>query len=136
LPDRFPDRTTRHSEARENLYKNRYPDIKAYDQTRVRLSQVDSVVGSDYINANFVVGYKERKKFICAQGMMGIIRQSFMIELFVHLLHLNNIVISVLCQISSCSVYVMNVFVTRNYTDGTTVPDPVVYSSVGHTILL
>lgn len=136
MPDRFPDRTTRHSEARENLYKNRYPDIKAYDQTRVRLSQVDSVVGSDYINANFVVGYKERKKFICAQGMMGIIRQSFMIELFVHLLHLNNIVISVLCQISSCSVYVMNVFVTRNYTDGTTVPDPVVYSSVGHTILL
>ncbi|XP_069693184.1 tyrosine-protein phosphatase 69D isoform X2 [Periplaneta americana] len=70
LPDRFPDRTTRHSEARENLYKNRYPDIKAYDQTRVRLSQVDSVVGSDYINANFVVGYKERKKFICAQGPM------------------------------------------------------------------
>ncbi|PNF23076.1 Tyrosine-protein phosphatase 69D [Cryptotermes secundus] len=70
LPDRFPDRTTRHSEARENAYKNRYPDIKAYDQTRVRLSQVDSVVGSDYINANFVVGYKERKKFICAQGPM------------------------------------------------------------------
>ena len=68
LPDRFPDRTTRNSEMRENLYKNRYPDIKAYDQTRVRLSQVDSVVGSDYINANFVIGYKERKKFICAQG--------------------------------------------------------------------
>ncbi|XP_068082268.1 tyrosine-protein phosphatase 69D isoform X2 [Anabrus simplex] len=70
LPDRFPDRTTRNSEARENLYKNRYPDIKAYDQTRVRLSQIDSVVGSDYINANFVMGYKERKKFICAQGPM------------------------------------------------------------------
>ncbi|XP_049806614.1 tyrosine-protein phosphatase 69D [Schistocerca nitens] len=70
LPDRFADRTTRHSEARENMYKNRYPDIKAYDQTRVRLSQIDSIVGSDYINANFVVGYKERKKFICAQGPM------------------------------------------------------------------
>lgn len=97
MPDRFPDRTTRYSEARENLYKNRYPDIKAYDQTRVRLSQVDSVVGSDYINANFVVGYKERKKFICAQGKMGNIGQSFMIEVFVRLLHLNNIVISVLC---------------------------------------
>ncbi|XP_039298297.1 tyrosine-protein phosphatase 69D [Nilaparvata lugens] len=70
LPDGFNDRTTKASEARENMYKNRYPDIKAYDQTRVKLSQVDSIAGSDYINANFVIGYKERKKFICAQGPM------------------------------------------------------------------
>lgn len=70
LPDRFPDRTTRASEARENFYKNRYPDIKAYDQTRVRLTLVDNVLGSDYINANYVIGYKERKKFVCAQGPM------------------------------------------------------------------
>ncbi|OXU25361.1 hypothetical protein TSAR_005640 [Trichomalopsis sarcophagae] len=70
LPDRFTDRTTRASEARENIYKNRYPDIKCYDQTRVRLAQMDGICGSDYINANFVLGYKERKKFICAQGPM------------------------------------------------------------------
>ncbi|XP_072401913.1 tyrosine-protein phosphatase 69D isoform X2 [Diabrotica undecimpunctata] len=70
LPDRFSDRTTRASDARENVYKNRYPDIKSYDQTRVKLSQVDSIAGSDYINANYVMGYKERKKFICAQGPM------------------------------------------------------------------
>ncbi|XP_012253102.2 tyrosine-protein phosphatase 69D isoform X2 [Athalia rosae] len=70
LPDRFADRTTRASESRENLYKNRYPDIKCYDQTRVRLVQIDGICGSDYINANFVLGYKERKKFICAQGPM------------------------------------------------------------------
>ncbi|KAL1493162.1 hypothetical protein ABEB36_011272 [Hypothenemus hampei] len=70
LPDRFSDRTTRASDSKENVYKNRYPDIKAYDQTRVKLSQVDSIAGSDYINANFVMGYKERKKFICAQGPM------------------------------------------------------------------
>ncbi|XP_020284869.1 tyrosine-protein phosphatase 69D [Pseudomyrmex gracilis] len=70
LPDRFTDRTTRASEAQENLYKNRYPDIKCYDQTRVRLAQIDGICGSDYINANFVLGYKERKKFICAQGPM------------------------------------------------------------------
>lgn len=70
LPDRFSDRTTRASDCKENIYKNRYPDIKAFDQTRVKLSQVDSIAGSDYINANFVMGYKERKKFICAQGPM------------------------------------------------------------------
>lgn len=73
LPDRFPDRTTSASETRENIYKNRYPDIKAYDQTRVKLAQIDSIVGSDYINANFVVGYKERKKFICAQGIVTLL---------------------------------------------------------------
>ncbi|XP_005189076.1 tyrosine-protein phosphatase 69D isoform X2 [Musca domestica] len=70
LPNRFNDRTTKNSDMKENTTKNRYPDIKAYDQTRVKLSQVNGIQGSDYINANFVIGYKERKKFICAQGPM------------------------------------------------------------------
>lgn len=70
LPDRFSDRTTKNSDAKENVYKNRYPDIKSYDQSRVKLSLANAVLGSDYINANFVLGYKERKKFICAQGPM------------------------------------------------------------------
>lgn len=70
LPPRFNDRTTKHSDAKENQFKNRYPDIKAYDQTRVRLAERNGPLGSDYINANFVLGYKERKKFICAQGPM------------------------------------------------------------------
>ncbi|KAM7358825.1 protein tyrosine phosphatase 69D isoform 2-T3 [Cochliomyia hominivorax] len=70
LPNRFSDRTTKNSDLKENAPKNRYPDIKAYDQTRVKLSQINSIHGSDYINANFVIGYKERKKFICAQGPM------------------------------------------------------------------
>ncbi|GBL73599.1 Tyrosine-protein phosphatase 69D [Araneus ventricosus] len=68
LPDSFKDRTTHASDAPENLNKNRYPDIKAYDQTRVRLPVIDGIPGSDYINANFVEGYKGRKTFICAQG--------------------------------------------------------------------
>ncbi|XP_061724714.1 tyrosine-protein phosphatase 69D [Cydia pomonella] len=68
LPECYPDRTTHASEARENQPKNRYPDIKAYDQTRVKLSQIDGITGSDYINANYVMGYKEHKQFICAQG--------------------------------------------------------------------
>ena len=47
---------------------SRYPDIKCYDQTRVKLSEIEDVDGSDYINANFVNGYKDRKRWICAQG--------------------------------------------------------------------
>ncbi|CAD7082783.1 unnamed protein product [Hermetia illucens] len=70
LPNRFNDRTTKNSDFKENSHKNRYPDIKAYDQTRVKLSASNGMQGSDYINANFVIGYKERKKFICAQGPM------------------------------------------------------------------
>lgn len=61
LPDRFSDRSCHESDKRENAAKNRYPDIKAYDQTRIRLSVSDGTHSSDYINANFVVGYKERK---------------------------------------------------------------------------
>ncbi|XP_037092436.1 tyrosine-protein phosphatase 69D-like, partial [Pollicipes pollicipes] len=68
LPQRLHDRTTYASEALENFKKNRYPDIRAYDQTRVKLSQIDGIQSTEYINANFVWGYKERKKFICAQG--------------------------------------------------------------------
>lgn len=68
LPEAFRDRTTNASDMVENFFKNRYPDIKAYDQTRVKLSVMDGIAGSDYINANYVMGYKERKKFICAQG--------------------------------------------------------------------
>ncbi|XP_041761127.1 tyrosine-protein phosphatase 69D isoform X1 [Anopheles merus] len=70
LPDKFADRTTKNSDMKENMPKNRYPDIKAYDQTRVKLTPLNGLAGSDYINANFVIGYKERKKFICAQGPM------------------------------------------------------------------
>ncbi|KQS43863.1 tyrosine-protein phosphatase 69D isoform X1 [Drosophila erecta] len=70
LPNRFSDRTTKNSDLKENACKNRYPDIKAYDQTRVKLAVINGLQTADYINANFVIGYKERKKFICAQGPM------------------------------------------------------------------
>ncbi|KAH8288061.1 hypothetical protein KR018_011091, partial [Drosophila ironensis] len=70
LPNRFNDRTTKNSDIKENACKNRYPDIKAYDQTRVKLAPINALQTTDYINANFVIGYKERKKFICAQGPM------------------------------------------------------------------
>jgi len=68
LPEKFSDRTTQACDLPVNKPKNRYPDIRAYDQTRVKLASSEEIEGSDYINANFVVGYKERKRWVCAQG--------------------------------------------------------------------
>ena len=36
----------------------------------MKLNPLNSDPNSDYINANFVMGYKERKRFVCAQGPM------------------------------------------------------------------
>ena len=78
LPEKFNDRTTVACDLPCNKPKNRYPDIKAYDQTRVKLAGVpEEVEGADYINANFVVGYKERKRWVCAQGPLESTLESF-----------------------------------------------------------
>ncbi|XP_058554099.1 receptor-type tyrosine-protein phosphatase epsilon isoform X2 [Neofelis nebulosa] len=52
----------------ENREKNRYPNILPNDHSRVILSQVDGAPCSDYINASYIDGYKEKNKFIAAQG--------------------------------------------------------------------
>ncbi|KAM9814420.1 receptor-type tyrosine-protein phosphatase zeta-like isoform 2-T2 [Syngnathus typhle] len=50
----------------DNNGKNRYSNILAFDHTRVRLTAADN--GRDYINANFVDGFKMRHAYIAAQG--------------------------------------------------------------------
>ncbi|CAG2164165.1 unnamed protein product, partial [Oppiella nova] len=79
LPEKFSDRTTTASDSPENMSKNRYPDIKSYDQTRVTLNAIEGTPGSDYINADFVEGYRRRKLFICAQGPIQVIT-SFLLK--------------------------------------------------------
>lgn len=56
------------SRLRANLPKNRYTDVLCYDDCRVLLSQIDGDPCSDYINANFVDGYKQKNAFISTQG--------------------------------------------------------------------
>ncbi|XP_022799392.1 receptor-type tyrosine-protein phosphatase S-like, partial [Stylophora pistillata] len=51
-----------------NATKNRYPNAFPYDETRVKLSVISGVEGSDYINANFIDGYMARRAFIATQA--------------------------------------------------------------------
>ncbi|KAM8930638.1 receptor-type tyrosine-protein phosphatase C [Pelodytes ibericus] len=51
-----------------NQSKNRYIDILPYDDNRVVLSEVTGESGSDYINASYINGFKEPRKYIAAQG--------------------------------------------------------------------
>ncbi|XP_012872861.1 PREDICTED: receptor-type tyrosine-protein phosphatase C isoform X1 [Dipodomys ordii] len=51
-----------------NLNKNRYVDILPYDYNRVELSEINGDAGSNYINASYIDGFKEPRKYIAAQG--------------------------------------------------------------------
>ena len=50
-----------------NKTKNRYANVIAYDHSRVQLQPLDGVPGSDYINANFMDGYRRPKAYIATQ---------------------------------------------------------------------
>uniref|UniRef100_A0A336LLK9 CSON011107 protein n=1 Tax=Culicoides sonorensis TaxID=179676 RepID=A0A336LLK9_CULSO len=65
---RPPDGTFNNAKHRNNLGKNRYTDVLCYDHSRVVLSEVDEDPNSDYINANFVDGYKQKNAYISTQG--------------------------------------------------------------------
>ncbi|CAH0718229.1 unnamed protein product, partial [Brenthis ino] len=65
---RPPNGTFHHAKLPSNLAKNRYTDVLCYDHSRVPLSLRDDDPASDYINANYVDGYKQRNAFICTQG--------------------------------------------------------------------
>nr|CAH8863550.1 unnamed protein product [Trichobilharzia regenti] len=59
-----------HSNLDMNKSKNRYPNILAYDRTRVTIQSSNhmNISGSDYINANYIDGYRKQNAFIATQA--------------------------------------------------------------------
>ncbi|XP_074088272.1 receptor-type tyrosine-protein phosphatase epsilon isoform X2 [Macrotis lagotis] len=68
LPSGHSQGTFEMANKEENKEKNRYPNILPNDHSRVILSQLDGIPCSDYVNASYIDGYKEKNKFIAAQG--------------------------------------------------------------------
>ncbi|TRZ02638.1 hypothetical protein DNTS_000622 [Danionella cerebrum] len=60
--------TWENSNLEVNKPKNRYANVIAYDHSRVVLTPVDGVPGSDYINGNYIDGYRKQNAYIATQG--------------------------------------------------------------------
>lgn len=56
-----------HSNIEINKRKNRYANVIAYDHSRIVLEEIDGVLGSDYINANYCDGYRKHNAYIATQ---------------------------------------------------------------------
>ncbi|MRB67811.1 hypothetical protein GH825_31130, partial [Bacillus thuringiensis] len=52
----------------ENKPKNRYANVIAYDHSRIILQPIEGVPGSDYINSNYMDGYRKHNAYIATQG--------------------------------------------------------------------
>ena len=57
------------SRLKSNQSKNRYSDVLCYDHSRVKISCIDADPSSDYLNANFVDGFRQKNAFISTQGI-------------------------------------------------------------------
>ncbi|KAK2842216.1 hypothetical protein Q5P01_012416 [Channa striata] len=68
LPKLLPDLATTDADLPWNKSKNRFPNIKPYNNNRVKLLSEPGTAGSDYINASFVSGYLCPNEFIATQG--------------------------------------------------------------------
>ncbi|KAH8397792.1 hypothetical protein KR222_001754, partial [Zaprionus bogoriensis] len=77
IRNRAPEGTFLHARMRYNLTKNRYTDVLCYDHSRVVLAREDEDELSDYINANFVDGYKQKNAYISTQGPLPKTSQDF-----------------------------------------------------------
>uniref|UniRef100_A0A3Q2CFZ0 Protein tyrosine phosphatase receptor type Q n=1 Tax=Cyprinodon variegatus TaxID=28743 RepID=A0A3Q2CFZ0_CYPVA len=68
LPKLLPDLATTDADLPWNKSKNRFLNIKPYNNNRVKLLSEPGMAGSDYVNASFVSGYLCPNEFIATQG--------------------------------------------------------------------
>ncbi|XP_052021224.1 phosphatidylinositol phosphatase PTPRQ [Apodemus sylvaticus] len=68
LPKFLQDLSSTDADLPWNRAKNRFPNIKPYNNNRVKLIPDVSIPGSDYINASYVSGYLCPNEFIATQG--------------------------------------------------------------------
>nr|XP_015286745.1 PREDICTED: phosphatidylinositol phosphatase PTPRQ isoform X1 [Macaca fascicularis] len=68
LPKFLQDLSSTDADLPWNRAKNRFPNIKPYNNNRVKLIADASVPGSDYINASYISGYLCPNEFIATQG--------------------------------------------------------------------
>ncbi|XP_062830268.1 receptor-type tyrosine-protein phosphatase delta isoform X27 [Anolis carolinensis] len=62
--------TWEHSNLEVNKPKNRYANVIAYDHSRVLLTAIEGIPGSDYINSNYIDGYRKQNAYIATQGSL------------------------------------------------------------------
>uniref|UniRef100_G3T3L7 Phosphatidylinositol phosphatase PTPRQ n=1 Tax=Loxodonta africana TaxID=9785 RepID=G3T3L7_LOXAF len=68
LPKFLQDLSSTDADLPWNRAKNCFPNVKPYNNNRVKLAADTSVPGSDYINASYVSGYLCPNEFIATQG--------------------------------------------------------------------
>ncbi|XP_069803585.1 receptor-type tyrosine-protein phosphatase H [Dendropsophus ebraccatus] len=86
----------RAAELLDNKAKNRFTNVLPYDHSRVKLSIVNGIPTSDYINANYMPGYNSTKEFIACQGPLPNTTADFWRMVWEH--HVNTIVMLTNCM--------------------------------------
>lgn len=77
-----------------NKCKNRFFEVLPYELTRVALTPIRGIDGSDYINANFVDSYRSRHAYIATQGPLAETLEDFWRMIWEH----NSAIIVMLSQ--------------------------------------